>query len=67
MDPLLTSSIAIGDEEGFDLVGPMVFRYNTNDDYYPVSLEGETIGGYDVSISLTYEDAQRLADFLSTF
>lgn len=57
------SAIYIGsyDEDSFDLEGPLVIRECLDDEEYPIALEGTTVGGHDVSISLSQADVARLA------
>lgn len=54
------SSIAIGDEDSFDMQGRLTPRYCVNDTDYPLALEGVTQGGHDVSISVHHKDAYTL-------
>jgi hypothetical protein len=57
---MITSSIAIGEEDSFDLIGPLKVRICDDDEEYPIALEGETKGGHGVSISLTKNDAYQI-------
>lgn len=63
---MLTSSISFGDEGDsvLDLEGPFDIRICDDDPDFPISLEGETKGGYEVNISLTKADAVRIWDFI---
>jgi len=64
---MLNSSISIGEFEGdsFDLDAPIVIRECDNDEEYPLALEGTTVGGHDVSISLSKTDVDRLYLYFS--
>lgn len=63
MDELITSSIAIGDADSFDLEGSLEIRECSDDPLYPISLEGFTKGGHEVNISLSKHDVADLADY----
>jgi len=61
------SSISIGEFDGdsFDLDAPLVIRECPNDEEYPLALEGVTIDGHDVSISLSKNDVNRFYLYFS--
>lgn len=60
----MPSSIAIGEQPGFDLKGQLSIRECANDYDYPWSLEGVTKGGHDVAISVSKADAENIYNFV---
>lgn len=58
----LNSAISIGEfnDDTFVLDGPLVIRECVNDENYPLALEGVTMGGHDVSISLSKRDVDKM-------
>jgi hypothetical protein len=63
----VNSAIAIGefDHDSFELEGPLIIVENTSDEDYPLSLNGVTVGGHDVSISLSKGDVDRMYIYFS--
>jgi hypothetical protein len=61
---LKVSNIAIGEDDSFDFDGPITARFNSNDPDYPVSIEGITGGGNNISISLTPDDIDTIMGVL---
>ena len=64
---MLNSAVSIGefDHDSFELDGPLVIRECANDENYPLALEGTTVEGHDVSISLSRRDVDRMYLYFS--
>ena len=57
---IVRTAITIDEDPSCELDGELLARWCTEDENYPLSLEGETEGGYSIAISVTDTDAYNL-------